>query len=326
MRLPRLQYERPRSREEAAALLAANGPRARLVSGGTDLLPRLKQRLDAPELLVSLGAVVPEAPRVDGRLELDGALTLAAVARSAEVRRLAPALADAALSVGTNQIRHMGTLGGNLCLESRCLYYNQTHTFQFVEPCHKRGGGLCYFAPRSERCWAVFCGDTAPVLLSLGAAVRLQGHGGTRELPLEALYSGDGAAPLAVGPAEIVAGVAVPVGRATAQAFRKHARRKGLEFAGLTVAAALDLEGPLCRGARIAVGSVAAAPLRAAEAEAGLVGREVSGEGALREAARAAAAELRPVAHHGYPAGYLRTVLEVEVFHTLTAAASRRST
>jgi 4-hydroxybenzoyl-CoA reductase beta subunit len=327
MHLPRFRYARARSRQEASALLAQNGARSRLVSGGTDLLPRLKQGLDQPELLVSLGAVATEPPRAgaDGGLWLDGALKLAEVARSPEVQRHAPALAAAALSVGSNQIRQMGTLGGNLCLEPRCLYYNQSHAFQFVEPCHKRGGDLCYFAPKSKRCWAVFTGDTAPALLALDASVSVQGPEGGRDVPLGTLYTADALAPLALGPAEIVAGVSLPSDPPPAQAFRKHSRRKGLEFAAVTVAVALESEGSTCRGVRIAIGSVAPGPVRARAAEAQLEGRQLSGDGAFREAARAAAAEVRPIAHHGYSAGYLRTCLEAEVFDTLMEAWLRRS-
>ena len=149
MHLPRFEYARPESWEEAATHLEKRGAGACPVSGGTDLLPRMKYGLARPEVLVSLRGIAPAAPRVgpEGDLLLDSQTPLASVARSPEVRARAPILAEAALSVASNQVRHMATLGGNLCLESRCLYYNQSHTFQFVEPCLKRGGGICYFAP-----------------------------------------------------------------------------------------------------------------------------------------------------------------------------------
>jgi len=325
MHLPRFEYARPGSLEEAAALLAERGSRACLAAGGTDLFPRLKYGLARPELLVSLGGIPATPPRIGtgGELRLGGQTRLAALVRAPEVRTRAPILAEAAHSVGSNQLRHMGTLGGNLCLEPRCLYYNQSHTFQFVEPCLKRGGAICYFAPKGKRCWAVFAADTAPALVVLGANVDVVGPGGARRtLPLEALYTGDPLEPLALGSGEIVAEVSVPPASGRrAQAFRKHSRRKGIEFAGLTVAVVLDLgDGAVCEAARISVGSVGGRPVRAEGAEAELAGRDLSRDDVLREAARAVAAEIRPVAHHGYSAGYLRECLEVETRRALATA------
>lgn len=326
MHLPRLEYARPRSLEEAAVLLAKRGSGACLTAGGTDLVPRLKYGLTSPELLVSLGGIPIRAPRVGakGELRLDAQTRLATLVRSPEVRAHAPILAEAAHSVGSNQLRHMGTLGGNLCLETRCLYYNQSHSFQFGEPCLKRGGGVCYFATKGTRCWAVFAADTAPALVALGAEVGVVGPGSRRSLPLEGLYTGDPLRPLALGKGEIVAEVSVPsaAGRRR-QAFRKHSRRQGIEFAGLTVAVVLDLEdGSVCRTARIAVGSVAGGPLRAPGTEEALAGQDLCREEARRSAARSVAAEIRPVAHHGYGAAYLRHCLEVETRRALDAAMS----
>jgi 4-hydroxybenzoyl-CoA reductase beta subunit len=323
MHLPAFRHLRAESLEDAAHALAKHGPGACLASGGTDLFPRLKQGLARPELVVSLRGIAPEAPSLSaGELRLDAQLPLASIVRSPEVRSAAPILAEAALSVGSNQIRHMATLGGNLCLESRCLYYNQSHSFQFVEPCLKRGGDGCYFAPGGRKCWAVFAADTVPALLCLEAKVRVVTPGGSRWLGLEALYTGDAARPLALGSNEVVAEVSVPAAAGRrAQAYRKFSRRKGLEFGGLTVAAVLELaDGSACREARIAVGSASGGPLRARKAEAWLQGQDVSQGEVLRAAAAAVAAEIRPVAHHGYAAGFLRECLEVETRRVLAAA------
>ncbi|MHB8766999.1 MAG: FAD binding domain-containing protein [Deferrisomatales bacterium] len=324
MHLPRFTLLRPRSREDAVGLLARHGPAARLVAGGTDLWPRLKYGLARPEVVVSLKRIAPAPPGIGegDRLELDALTSLADLVRSPEVGARAPILAQAALSVASTQIRNQATLGGNLCLEARCEYYNQSHTFQFVEPCLKRGGDSCYFAPKGRKCWAVFAADTAPALLALGASVELLGPAGTRQIPLEGLYSGDGACPLALGAGELVARVLIPPGGPGRRAaYRKFSRRKGLEFAGLTVAVVLEVaEGTVCTGGRIAVGSVGDAPVRAARAEESLRGLDLADEEALRDTARAVAGELRPIAHHGYGAGHLRACLEVEARRALAQA------
>jgi len=164
MRLPKFEHLQPASREEASRLLEEYGSRARLVAGGTDLYPRMKYGLACPEVLISLRGLASTPPFVgpNGELHVGALMTLADLARSETVLEKAPLLTEAALSVASNQIRHMGTLGGNLCQETRCFYYNQTHTFQFIEPCFKRKGNLCYHIPKGKKCWAVFSSDTAP--------------------------------------------------------------------------------------------------------------------------------------------------------------------
>lgn len=325
MHLLPFHYVRPDSREAAAALLEKHGNAARLVSGGTDLFPRMKYRLEKPEFLVSLNAITPSVPHLaeDGSLRLDALLPLADVIQSGEVRTYAPLIAQAALCVASGQIRNAATLGGNLCLECRCLYYNQSHSFQFVDPCFKRGGDFCYFAPKSSRCWAVYASDTAPALLCLDAAVQVVGPSGKqRMLSIEELYTGDALRPLSLLPAEIISEITVPPVLGTSRhAFRKFSRRKGLEFAGLTVAVALQIDGDnTCRDARIAVGSVAGGPLRARSAEAELQGKDLSDREILWSAAATVAREIRPVAHHGYRASHLRTCLEVETRRALAEA------
>jgi len=326
MHLPSFTHLSPESRAEAARLLAAHGPEAALVSGGTDLFPRMKYRLLTPRVLVSLSGITPTMPVLgeDGVLALDALTTLSRIARSPIVRKAAPLLAEAALTVASGQVRNAATLGGNLCLECRCLYYNQSHEFQFVEPCIKRGGGICYFAPKGNKCWAVFAADTVPALLVLDASLQVvDGAGRQRVLKLGELYTGDAKNPLNLGPAEILEKVLIPaVSKNERHAFRKFSRRKGIEFAGLTVAAALMVgeDAKTCLGARIAVGSVAGGPIRAKNAEEELLGKDLSDLGTLRAAGAAVAGEIRPFAHHGYPASHLRHCLEVEAGRALNDA------
>ncbi|MEE8395457.1 MAG: FAD binding domain-containing protein [bacterium] len=316
MILPDFEYHRPASLEEAAKLLRQHGPAARLVAGGTDLYPNMKNNLLRPEAVVSLRNLDVRAPELaaEGHLRVDARMTLADLAASPEVRRHAPLLADSALEVGSNQIRQMGTLGGNLCQESRCLQFNQSHEFQFQEPCYKLGGEVCYPYPGPEKnCWAVFMSDTAPALLCLEAQAEVLGAGGLGQMPLAGLYTGDGMRPLSLANDRILTALLLPAAPArTGSAFAKYSVRGGLDFAVVAVAVWLRLEsdGVTCAEARIGLGSVAGGPLRAPQAEAQLRGGPLDGA-ALDQASRTVSEEIRPVPHHGFSLGFLRHYLRV---------------
>jgi 4-hydroxybenzoyl-CoA reductase beta subunit len=325
MHLPEFEHLRPASMEEVVHHLKEYGPRARLAAGGTDLYPRMKYGLARPDVVISLKGLPVKPPTVNGNrdLQLDALMTLADVARSPAIRARIPLLNEAALSVGSNQIRHMGTLGGNLCLENRCSYYNQTHTFQFVEPCFKRNGDRCYFIPDGKKCWAIFAADTVPALISLGAVVNITGHEKDRQMPLESLYTGDALKPLAISDNEIVTKVIVLDKVALrGSAFVKFTMRGGMEFAALDAAVVLDMEedGVLCREARITLGSISSAPIRALKGEETLARQHLSGE-LFREVAQVVASEARPFPHHGYSTNFLKECLRVQTLRALTVAS-----
>lgn len=327
MRLPKLEHLQPSSREEASRLLQEHGSRAQLVAGGTDLYPRMKYGVARPDVLISLRGLSTTPPSVDpnGDLHVDALMTLSDLARSQTVLEKAPLLSEAALSVASNQIRHMGTLGGNLCQENRCSYYNQTHTFQFVEPCFKRSGDQCYLIPKGKKCWAVFSSDTAPALISLGASISILGPQERRQLPLENLYTGDPLKPLAISDGEVLTEVILPGSLSLrGTAFVKFTLRGGMEFAALSVAVVLDMEndGSLCRGARITVGSVGAGPIRAVKGEHAVAGQSLSKK-LFQEVARLVVSETHPFPHHGYSAAYLRACLEVETRRAFILAAEQ---
>ena len=182
MRLPRFELLQPRSVTEAVEALAQHGLSAKVAAGGTDLFPRMKYGVAGPEVVVSLKGLPVRSPAVspDGYLSISALMRLTDVIGSDVVREKAPLLVQAAFAVGSNQIRHMGTLGGNLCLENRCVYYNQSHQYQFIEPCFKRNGNLCHLIPKGKKCWAVSAADTVPALMSLNAQVVIEGPGNNR--------------------------------------------------------------------------------------------------------------------------------------------------
>lgn len=327
MYLPRFAFEKPASFQEASTLLRENAGKSALLAGGTDLLPRMKYGVADPERLISLKGLGASAPKVlpEGDLILDGTLTLAAVASSQEVAEKAPLLAAAAAKVATREIRNVATLAGNLCQDTRCLYFNQRHTFQFVEPCFKRGGDFCYFIPKGKKCWAVYMSDTAPALICLGAKIRVEGAGGGELLDLEALYSGDSLSPLAIDSDAIISGIRVPpAGGTRGWAFSKLTLRDGIEFGALNVAVLLETgeDSRTCSRARIAVGALSPAPVRALKSEGSLVGERFSPP-LLAETARRVAEEVTVIPHHGYSKWYLTEALKVETLNALTRAVDQ---
>src|SRR5262245_14492277 len=196
LRLPPFRYLSARSVGQALRLLADAGPDTMLVAGGTDLYPNMKRRQFEPGTLVGLRGVA-ELRGVHGSaregLTIGAGTTLAAVATHPEVVRAYPAVATAAGLVSSPQLRNMGTIGGNVCVDTRCNYYNQTHQWRKAAGfCMKKDGEICLVAPGSPRCWAVSSSDTAPAFWSLGARVRLVGPAGERIVPMEALYRDDG--------------------------------------------------------------------------------------------------------------------------------------
>jgi len=331
MHLPKFEHLSAASMKEAAQLLSKHGSKARLVAGGTDLFPRMKYRLIDPEILVSLKGLSTREPAMDedGGLILDAFMTLTAVLGSPVIREKALLIAEAAFTVASNEIRNMGTLGGNLCQETRCLYYNQSHEFQFVEPCFKRGGSLCYVIPKGSKCWAVFMADTAPALICLGAEVKIVGSVDTRQIAVEDLYSGDALQPIAMDPDEILTEVLIPKQPdRRGAAYSKFSLRGALEFGALGLAVVLDMDdsGKTCIRARIAVGDVSPAPLRASKAESFLKGKEISGT-LFSKAAQIAAEEIQIIPHHGYSGFYLKKCMQVQmrrVFGTAVAQMKRK--
>jgi len=327
MHLPKFEQFRPETLPDVTRLLNEYGQGARLAAGGTDLFPRMKYGLERPEVIISLKGIPVKAPELkeDGALYLDALTPLADLVRSPLVLERAPLLARAALCVGSNEIRHMGTLGGNICLENRCTYYNQSHTFQYVEPCFKRKGDLCYHVPGGKKCLAVFSADTVPALITLSALLIITGSQGSRQTPLEAFYTGDALNPRELSENEWITGIIIP-GQPSLQrsAFIKFSIRGGVEFGALSISVNLhmDEDGINCQTCRIAVGSVSAAPLRLKKAEGILTGQSLSAE-LLEKAAKAVSSEVRPVPHHGYAAGYLSECLQVQARRILSKAAGR---
>ncbi|HSR23091.1 MAG TPA: FAD binding domain-containing protein, partial [Candidatus Eisenbacteria bacterium] len=196
LRLPRLRYLRPAGPREAAAAAAELGPRGMLVAGGTDLFPKLKRRQFEPDTLVGL-AHLRELRGVRGSagegFEVGALVTLREAAAHPGLVAALPGYAEAAGLVSSPPLRNVGTIGGNLCVDTRCNYYDMTYEWRrSVGFCMKKDGDVCLVAPGSPRCWAISSSDTAPMAIALGATVVLAGPEGERELPVASLYRDDG--------------------------------------------------------------------------------------------------------------------------------------
>jgi len=287
LRLPWFEYRAPRTVAEAVKILAGEGPAAMAVAGGTDLLPNMKRRHQAPRVLVSLRGI-PELKALNG--SFGAAVTLNEIVR---YEKTPTALRQAAAQVATPQIRNMGTLGGNLCLDTRCTYYNQTYEWRkAIDFCLKKDGKTCWVATASKRCVAVSSTDTAPALIALNAAVTLVSPAGEREVKVEDLYRNDGIEYLARAPDEILTEVRVPAGWKST--YWKLRRRGSFDFPILGVAVALKFEKDVISDARMALGAVASRPFLVEKAGEFLKGKTLSDE-VIAHAAELAANRAKPM-------------------------------
>jgi len=297
MRLPWFQFKAPASVAEAARILAGEGPRGMLIAGGTDLLPNMKRRQQTPATLISLNRVEGLKKITNGSgLTLGAGLTLTEVVGAGAVREQYRGLYQAAAQVATPHLRNMGTLGGNLCLDTRCNYYNQNEDWrEAIGYCMKKEGKTCWVATASKRCLAVSSTDTAPALISLGAKVRLVSAAGERELELASLYNNDGMDYITRRPDEILTEVVLPDAAGWKSTYWKLRRRGSFDFPllGVAVAARAAADGTMA-AVRLVLGAVASQPIVASKASEFLVGKRLSDE-VIAEAAALAASRAKPM-------------------------------
>jgi len=298
MRLPFFEFRAPRTLEEAARVLDGEGTRAMPLAGGTDLLPNMKRRQQVPRTLISLRHVagLNEVQFAPSGVRLGACVTLADIAQDPRLHNGASGLWQAASQVATPHIRTMATLGGNICLDTRCNYYDQSYEWRkAINFCIKKDGITCWVAPGSSKCMAVSSTDTAPALIALGARVLLVSRAEEREVPLFELYNNDGLDYIRRRPNEILAEVLLDSLHDWKSTYWKLRRRGSFDFPVLSVAAAVRLgKGGIVGDARIVLGSVASRPLVATEAAKSLVGRPLDKE-AIQEAAVLAGRIAKPL-------------------------------
>ncbi|TME00642.1 MAG: 4-hydroxybenzoyl-CoA reductase [Chloroflexi bacterium] len=325
LRLPPFRYLAPRRLEEAALMLAQEGEQAMLVAGGTDLFPNMKRRQFTPEVLIGLRGITAlqsTGGSAEQGMHIGAGVTLSTLASHPLILQHYLALATAAGSVSTPQLRNAGTIGGNLLLDTRCNYYNQTEFWRHsIGYCMKKDGDICLVAPGSPRCWAISSADTAPVLVSLDAQARLVSVRGERVLPVRELFRDDGMDPYTKARDEILAEIILPPANGWRSVYLKLRRRGSFDFPILGVAVALRFaDDQTVADARITLGAVASHPVEATEAAAQLVHQSLSPE-LIEAVAAAAARRSKPLDNADLTINYRKQVTPVFVRRALSQLA-----
>jgi 4-hydroxybenzoyl-CoA reductase subunit beta len=292
LRLPPIDLQTPSTVEEAAKAIAQGN--VRVVAGGTDLWPNMKRRHQKAETVVSLMSI-PGLDKIDAAgkdIHIGGTATLSNIIRDEKIRERLPAFASAVASISSPPLRNMGTIGGNLCVDTRCTYYNQTEEWRrSIDYCLKEEGTICWVATKSPRCWAHTASDSAPILCALDARVKLVSAKGEREILLADMYVDDGIDYLSKQPDEILTEVTVPGSSDSSHcrsAFWKLRRRGSIDFSTMSVAAAVWMDDTdTVTRASMYLGAVGSAPMPVAEIASVLVGNKISEE-AIGEIAHAA--------------------------------------
>jgi 4-hydroxybenzoyl-CoA reductase subunit beta len=326
LRLPRLRYLRPRSVVDAATQTAELGRQAMLVAGGTDLFPKLKRRQFEPHTLVGLSHL-GELRGVHGDpatgVELGALVTLAEAAAHPMLQAAYPGYAEAAGQVSSPPLRNAGTIGGNLCVDTRCNYYDMTYEWRrAIGFCMKKDGEVCLVAPGSPRCWAVSSSDTAPMAIALGATAVLAGPDGEREVPVAALFRDDGVEYLTKEPYEVVTALRLPPAGGVGSAYVKLRRRGSIDFPIAGAAVALRMQAGVVAEARIVMSGVGSHPVPAPAADAFLVGKRLEPD-VVVAATELAAKPAKPLDNADLNHFWRKRMVRVLVEEALRRAAAR---
>jgi 4-hydroxybenzoyl-CoA reductase subunit beta len=324
--LPQFRLLRPRAIDEAIAGLATLAGNVRVLAGGTDLIPSMRQKLFEPEYVLDLRGLAGLRgirPQAGGGVEIGALTTLAVLEKSSYLRQHFPVLTEAAATVASPVLRNMGTIGGNICLDTRCLWYNQSLTWRKgCGFCIKKDGNLCHVAPGGTKCWAAFSGDTPPALLCLNAEIEIVGSGGARRILLREFYTGDGENYRKLLPNEIVTRVFLPAESADYRGvYRKLRVRGSIDYPLAGVAVAMKRTNGHVVDARIAITAVNPAPMLVERAGEMLIGKAVD-EGLADAAGDAAARTAKPLTTSALTPEYRREMIRVFTKRAVLAAAS----
>ena len=326
LRLPSFTYRQPTSLKEAVAMKADAGPDGMYVAGGTDLYPNMKRRHQEPSTVITLMEIEALAGcgMRDAGCVVGACVTLSDLSAHPAIRRDYAAVAHAAELVSTPPLRNMGTLGGNLCLDTRCNYYDQTYEWRkAIDFCMKKDGHICWVAPSSPRCWAVSSSDVAPVMVAIGAEFLLAGPAGERLVPAGRLYHNDGINYLTKQPDEILAEVRLPATDGWDATYHKLRRRGSFDFPVLGAAAWLRWDGDQVADARVVLGGIASWPQEVPEAGAALKGRALSDD-AIAAAAEAAYRPAKPLDNTDFDLSWRKQMTRVYVARALEELRRRR--
>jgi 4-hydroxybenzoyl-CoA reductase subunit beta len=299
MRLPKFSYLVPREISDAVKMRGDAGHEGQYVAGGTDLYPNMKRRQQTPQTVISVTRL-KELNQITGDgqsgLRIGASVSLTDICEHPVINRDYPFVAAAARTISTPILRNMGTIGGNLLLDTRCNYYDQNYEWRKgINFCMKKDGDICWVAPGSSKCWAVQSSDLVPLMVAIGAKVKLDSTLGERVVEAAGLYNNDGIEYLHKRPDELLTEVHLPPVGGWRATYKKLRRRGAFDFPVLGVAARLDMEDDgTVKAAKLILGGIAPAPIEVEEAEAALVGFPLDEE-RMREAAESCYRKARPL-------------------------------
>jgi 4-hydroxybenzoyl-CoA reductase subunit beta len=310
MRLPKFEYRVPRSVAEAVKIMAEAGPEGQFVAGGTDLYPNMKRRQQTPHTVVSvmrlqkLNEITGDGP---AGIVIGASVTLSDIVEHPLINRDYPVVAQAARTISTPILRNMGTIGGNLLLDTRCNYYDQNYEWRKgINFCLKKDGDICWVAPGSSKCWAVQSSDLVPVMVAIGARFRLVSTLGERMIDAAGFYNDDGIDYLKKRPDELLVDIHLPPTNGWRAAYQKLRRRGAFDFPVLGVAVWVQMDQECLssgsasepvvpvKDAKVILGGIAPSPIAVSEAAQALIGRPLDND-RIRAAAEAAYIKARPL-------------------------------
>jgi 4-hydroxybenzoyl-CoA reductase subunit beta len=305
-------YFEPEKYKAALALLGEHKGRAKILGGGTELVPQMKLGLASPEVIINLSKIpglreIKESPK---GVKIGAMVPLGVLERNRILASRFPALREAIAHLAVPAIRNAGTIGGNVCLDTKCIYRDQPQTWErALAPCFKRGGKRCYVVPGGKICHASLAADTVPILIALGGKVKILSLKKERTVPVEELYTGDGIRPLALSPDEMVGEIFLPrLEKGTHSAYLRYSLRKAIDFPLASAAISLREKKGICADARIVLGAVAPQPLRLAHTETALKGKKIT-EQVIQECSRRAPEEALEISKSGRIDAFTRKIV-----------------
>jgi len=322
VRLPKFEYVEPEDLKAVVGILQ-NEPAAKILAGGTDLLVNMKHRVECPPVLVNIKRIADlDYIRQDNGDIRIGALTpLKRLHAESFIVENFPGLAQAASAVGSYHHQVMGTLAGNICQQNRCMYYNQSKWWRSSRPtCYKAGGEICHVVNKKEVCYSAYSGDMAPALMVINARIALEGPDGSKEMPIEDFFSGDGKSPLVKGPAEILSEIIIPKASADGiSSYIKFANRESIDFpiVGTALWASENK-----KQYRVAFTAVDRKPVRGKPVEDFLKGKELSTEN-VKTASDLAAKAAKPVKTSVYSPSHKRRMMGLLLQNAVNEAKGR---
>jgi 4-hydroxybenzoyl-CoA reductase subunit beta len=327
MRLPKFAYLVPKTLGEAVKMMGEAGPSGQFVAGGTDLYPNMKRRQQTPRTVISVGRLQGlRSIEGDGQegLRIGAGVSLTELIEHPVVNRDYPSVAHAARLISTPTLRNMGTIGGNLLLDTRCNYYDQNYEWRKgINFCLKKDGDVCWVAPGSAKCWAVQSSDLVPLMVAIGARLRLVSTVSDRLVEARGFYNDDGIDYLHKRADELLAEIHLPPAAGWRAVYKKLRRRGAFDFPVLGVAARIDAEdgGPV-QSARVVLGGIAPAPLEVEAAAAALAGSPLNEE-TINAAAEACYLRARPLDNTDHLMNYRKQMARPFVQRALRELAEK---